>query len=203
MIYIVCFLVSAIGGLLVGGIGTGSSLLLLPTLVLVLDQVLPATDSVRFAAGTTMATIAIGAIAGGVSRFRARQVDMGLVRLLILPYTLGAFAGPWVAAQLSSPALKTYIAGLVILIAARLFFGTRPTRENQLELAPRRFEIACVLTLIALLSSRGGIAYGVFAIPYLMRFALPMQTVIGTSTVGAGIFASFGTLGYILSLIHI
>ena len=197
MIYLTCFLVSAIGGLLVGGIGTGSSLIVLPALVLVFDQLLPNLESVRFAAGTTMATIAVGAIAGGISRYRAGQVDMSLVRLLLLPYTLGAFAGPWVATLLSVAVLKTYIACLVILIAASLLFRARPGVEKQLGIDGHKIEIAGVLTIVALLSSMGGIASGVFAIPYLMRFALPMQTIIGTSTVGAGIFASFGTVGYI------
>lgn len=197
MIYVTCFFVSALGGLLVGGIGTGSSLLVLPALVLIFEQLLPNLDGVRFAAGTTMATIAVGAIAGGISRYRAGQVDTSLVRLLILPYTLGAFAGPWVASVLSVPALKTYIACLAILIAASLVFRSRPSVERRLKIDGRKIEIVGVLTSIALLSSMGGIASGVFAIPYLMRFALPMQTIIATSTVGAGIFASFGTVGYI------
>ncbi len=42
-----------------------------------------------------------------------------------------------------------------------------------------------------------GIASGIFAIPYLGRFAIPLRTVIGTSTVGAALYSAFGTLGHV------
>ena len=197
MVYLICFLASAIGGLLVGSIGTGSSLIVLPTLVIVFDQLLPNIDSVRIAAGTTMATIAVGAIAGGVSRYRAGQVDPELIRLLALPYVFGAFVGPWLATYISTPVLKTYIACLIIFIAVQMLLGVRPTEATQSIAAANKLAIMSVLTLIALLSSMGGIASGVFAIPFLMRFSLPLQTILGTSTMGAGIFASTATLSYI------
>ena len=50
---------------------------------------------------------------------------------------------------------------------------------------------------IGLGSSLAGVASGVFAIPYLSRFDIPLRTAIGTSTVGAALYSGFGTLGYI------
>ena len=197
MIYLLCFAASAFGSLLVGGIGTGSSLVILPTLVLVLDQVLPQVDAIRYAAGTTMAVIAVGAISGGISRYRAKQVDVSLIRLLAIPYIVGALLGPWLASCLPVSALRIYVAGLIIIVAVRLVFVARPMSENLRSIEGHEFQIAVIMTLIALLSSLGGIASGIFAIPYLMRFSLPMNTIVGTSTVGAGIFASFATIGYV------
>ncbi len=58
-------------------------------------------------------------------------------------------------------------------------------------------EICAVLFGIGLASSMAGIASGIFAIPYLSRFAISLRTVIGTSTVGAALYSAFGTLGHI------
>jgi len=54
-----------------------------------------------------------------------------------------------------------------------------------------------VFLAIGVAGSVAGIASGIFAIPYLSRFALSIRTAIGTSTASAAVYAVFGTIGYV------
>ena len=133
LIYLVCALASAIGGLLVGLIGTGSSLVMMPTLTLVLPVLLPGYDILRLAAGTTMATMAAGAISASYSRFRSGDIDFRLLRLVLIPYICGALTGPWISRYLPTGLLRWYLAVILVIIAIRLLLirdnRPRPVRN--------------------------------------------------------------------------
>ena len=197
MFFVLCIIASAVGSFLVGGIGTGSSLILLPALILIFDQTFHGFDVLRLAAGTTIATIAVGAIAGGVSRYRAGQVDVILLRLLVVPYVIGGFVGPWVGKLLSTDGLKIYIAVLLFCAGLKMFYTQRGNVANLLNYNEHKIQIFLVLTLIGVISSMGGIASGLFAIPFLMRFALPLHLIAGTSTMAAAVYASVAAVGYV------
>jgi len=197
MVYLLYVLVSGVGGLLVGVIGTGSSLVVLPSLVLIFGSVLPGVDTLRLAAGTTMATIAAGAIAGGLSQYRAGHVDLQLFRLMLLPYVIGSLAGPWISRLLAVQVLETYLAVIIGLVALRMLVMNRREITSSRDYHHHRVELGFVLLLVAICSSVAGVASGIFAIPYLTRFSLPMRTVIGTSTAAAGVYATLGAIGYV------
>jgi uncharacterized protein len=190
-------LASASGGLIVGMLGTGSSLILLPMLILIFGSNMPADVSLRLAAGTTMATIAVGAVAGAIAQHRAGNIDTHLFKLTIGPYVLGAFCGPWVSRALPSGLLGGYVAILIGIVAVRMLLAGRNRLPSDRRFVDYRKELCVVLTVIAIGSSIAGVASGIFAIPYLLRFAIPVRTVMGTSTASAAVFASCGALGYV------
>jgi uncharacterized membrane protein YfcA len=190
-------LASGAGGLLVGILGTGSSLILLPSLALIFGAALPGGASLRLAAGTTMATMAVGAIAGAVAQYRAGHVDLKLLRLTVLPYALGALAGPWISRGLPATILGVYVSAVICVVALRMLFpGPRQAKPEQ-SYAAHPGQIRATLTLISVGCSIVGIASGLFAIPYLSRFSVPMRTVIGTSTASAAVYSTFGAIGYV------
>ena len=195
-IWIVFALASGIGALMVGLIGFGSSLVILPVLLVSFPTMFAPEIAVRLAAGTTMATMAVSALAAGASQARSKQVCWPLLRLAALPYLLGALIGPWLAKYLPVTALRLYAAGILILLGIMVLRrpATSPTGR---EWHAHQLEIRAMLFGIGLCSSVAGIASGMFAIPYLSRFSLPLREVIGTSTVAAAIYSLFGTLGYI------
>lgn len=197
MVYLLYALASGVGGLLVGMIGTGSSLVLLPSLVLIFAAVLPDFDTLRLAAGTTMATMAVGAFAGALTQYRAGHVDLQLLRLMMLPYVVGSLVGPWISRLLPAQALGIYVALVIGFVALRMIFVGQEKLAASRDFGAHRFEISTVLTGVGICSSVAGIASGIFAIPYLTRFSLPMRTIIGTSTAGAAVYATFGAIGYI------
>ena len=196
--FLLYVLASAAGGVLVGLIGTGSSLVVLPSLALIFASVLEGHDTLRFAAGTTMAAMAVGAIAGALTQYRAGHVDLRLFRWTLAPYVVGALIGPWISRLLPSRFLGAYVAIIIVVVALRLLFEYRAAPRSPRAYVAYRLEITAVLASIAIFSSIAGVASGIFAIPYLVaRFSLPIRTIIGTSTAGAAVYSTFGAIGYV------
>lgn len=197
MTWLILALAAGLGALAVGLIGFGSSLVILPTLAVVFPTMFVPQLALRLAVGTTMATMTIGALAAGIAQARGGRVTWPLLRLAIFPYLAGALLGPWGARLLPVQALRLYIAGILVLLGLWALRSRRSATLGSRDWRGHKIEICIVLFVVGLASSAAGIASGVFAIPYLSRFDLPLRTVIGTSTVGAALYCVFGTLGYI------
>ena len=197
MSWVVLALAGGIGALLVGMIGFGTSLVVLPTLAIVFPSMFSADTALRMATGTTMATMAVGAVAAGAAQSRGEHVSWPLLRLAILPYAAGALLGPWTARYLPVDVLRIYVAGMLMIVGLWSLSRQGTGSGAQRQWCEHRLEICTVLFGIGLASSMAGIASGIFAIPYLSRFAIPLRTVIGTSTVGAALYSAFGTLGHV------
>ncbi len=196
--YFLYVLASAIGGLLVGLIGTGMSLVVLPSLILIFAALLDGYDTLRLAAGTTMAAMAAGAIAGALTQYRAGHLDTRLFQWMLPPYIVGAMVGPWLSRLLPSRFLSVYVAVIITAIALRMLLANHAALRSPRDYAAHRFEITLVLAGIALLSSIAGVASGIFAIPYMVaRFSLPIRTIIGTSTAAAALYSTVGAIGYV------
>lgn len=190
-------LASAVGAVLVGMIGTGTSLIILPTLGTVFPTMFPADVALRLATGTTLATMSVSAFSASFAQARRGQVCWPLLRLTVLPYFMGAMLGPWLARAVDIDLLRIYVAVMLAVI------GLASLRRSGLAAsAPRdwrkhRVRIFAVLMLIGTTSSAAGVASGIFAIPFLARFNLPLRTVIGTSTVSATLYSLFGAMGHV------
>jgi uncharacterized membrane protein YfcA len=197
VVYLLYALASSVGGLLVGVLGTGSGLVVLPSLILIFAGVLPGFDTLRLAAGTTMATMAVGAIAGALTQYRAGHVDLQLLRLMLFPYVIGSLIGPWISRFLPAQVLGIYLSIIISIVALRMLFVGSGMTSSKRDYGAHRLEISLVLICVGICSSVAGVASGIFAIPYLTRFSLPMRTIIGTSTAGAAVYATFGAIGYI------
>jgi uncharacterized membrane protein YfcA len=197
MTWIALALAGGIGALVVGMIGFGTSLVVLPTLAILLPTMFAPDTALRLATGTTMATMAVGAMVAGVARFRGGHVSWPLLRLAILPYAAGALLGPWIGRYLPVDGLRLYVAGMLMVIGVWTLGRQSTGSGGQREWRAHRPELRAVLFGIGLASSVAGIASGIFAIPYLSRFAIPLRTVIGTSTVAAALYSTFGTLGHV------
>lgn len=190
---------AGLGAIAVGLIGFGSSLVILPTLALVFPTMFAPEVALRLAAGTTLATMTTGAVSAGIAQARAGRVEWPLLRLAIFPYLLGALSGPWGARFLPVQALRLYVAGVLVLLGVGALRSRRSAVVPGRTWQAHKAEIGAVLFVIGFASSAAGIASGVFAIPYLSRFELPLRRVIGTSTVAAAFYCMFGIVGYISS----
>lgn len=195
--FFIYILAAAVGGLLVGIIGTGNALVIMPTLAITFPTVLPGEHALRLATGTTMATMAVGAFVAAAAQHQFGRVDKSLLTLSIFPYLCGALAGPWISLWLPTSALRAYLALVITVVAVFLIAFDRGKVNSGRNVASHRAQIIAVLLVIAVASSIAGIASGIFAIPYLLRFDLPIKTVVGTSTAAAGFYSLFGALGYV------
>lgn len=197
MTWIILAFAGGIGALLVGMIGVGTSLVVLPTLAILFPTLFAADTALRLATGTTMATMAVAAVTAGIARSRDAHVSWPLLRLAILPYAAGALLGPWAARHLPVDVLRVYVAGMLVVVGLWTLSGRGIGSGGQRDWHAHRLELRVVLFGIGFAGSVAGVASGLFAIPYLSRFAIPLPTVIGTSTVGAALYSAFGTLGHL------
>jgi len=197
--YALYILVSAVGGLLVGVLGTGSTLLLLPSLVLVFGATLPGADALRLAAGTTLASMSVGAVSGAVAQYRRGQLDLALFGRMLPPYVLGGLLGPWINRAVPVSVLGIYVSLLILVIGLRMLFVAPARPGTGREYRDHPLETRLVFFVIGVAGSIAGIASGIFAIPYLSRFSLSIRTAIGTSTASAAVYAICGTIGYVSS----
>lgn len=196
MSWLLFALAGGAGALLVGMIGFGSSLVILPVLLLVFPGMFEPEIAVRMAVGTTMASMIIGAISAGLAQSRNQMICWPLLRLMMLPYLLGAGLGPWISRYLPIDVLSYYIVGLLVIVGIRTLHTPHKVEMHR-RWIDSRGQISLVHFFIGLVSSVAGIASGIFAIPYLSRFDLALRTVIATSTVAAALYSLFATLGHI------
>lgn len=190
---------SAAGGLLVGVLGTGSTLLLLPALVLVFTATLPGADALRLAAGTTLASMSVGAVSGAIAQYRRGQLDLALFRHMLPPYVAGGLLGPWINRTVPVGLLSAYVSLLIFVMGLRMLFAAPAQPGAGRDYREHPIETRVVFLLIGIAGSVAGVASGIFAIPYLSRFSFSIRTVIGTSTASAAVYAICGTIGYVSS----
>ncbi len=196
MVCLTFFVAGGIGGLLIGVIGTGSSLVMLPTLIFIFSELFAEYDYLRLAVGTTVASMTFGAIAGAVSHWRVGNLELSIFRAMILPYVLGSIAGPWLNRYLPTQWLRMYLVVILLLLGAQMLLSVVTTARAKTDRGVDLKLMRPVFFLIAVASSMGGVASGMLTIPFLSRYSLSMRRVIGTSTTGAAVFTVAGLVGY-------
>ena len=185
-----------LGGLLLGLLGTGSSLVVLPALSLIFPYLLKTPIAIKMAVGTCMATIAVGAIAAAFSYGKEEQASHPLLLMSCSMYLLGAFLGPWITHGLPVKALHIYIGIILLINGLYVLFNTFHHQETEALKAYSVPEVLGVSFIVALLSSASGVASGLFMIPYLARF-IPYRQAVVTAVVGAAFYATVGALSYV------
>ena len=115
MIDLLGLLYGAMVGVSLGLTGGGGSLLAVPLLVYGLG--VPAAQAV----GTSLAAVGAVALGGAVQRWRAGQVETRVGLIFALGGMAGAPLGSWAGRQISATLLLVAFAGLMLLIAAKMW----------------------------------------------------------------------------------
>jgi uncharacterized membrane protein YfcA len=123
-------------------------------------------------------------------------VRWDVVRQITLGILVGTFSGTWLAAQLSTRALKIFFACFLYYVAATMLsnFKPKPTR-----MLPGLVGMNGVGVMIGVISSLVGIGGGALSIPFMMWCNVPVHHAIGTSAAIGFPIAVAGTAGYILN----
>jgi len=169
---------------------------MLPTLIFIFSGLFPEYDYLRLALGTTVAAMTFGAVTAAITHWRASNVDVSIFKTMIVAYVLGALAGPWINRFMPTQWLKVYLSLILLLIGMQMLLSIATILEDNAAKSTEPKTMRLVFFLIATLSSMGGVASGMLAIPYLSHYPMTMQRVIGTSTTGAAVFTVAGLIGY-------
>jgi uncharacterized protein len=106
--------IGLVAGLFSAIFGVGGGIVLVPLLIIVVGL-----DG-KVAAGTSLATIGVTALAGTILYGVEGHVEVAHAALVGLPATLGAVAGTAIQQRLSARALSLAFAGLLAVIAVLL-----------------------------------------------------------------------------------
>ena len=175
----------------------------------------------REAVGISLAAVGATALVGFVSRLRLGQVEVRTGLLFAVAGMLGAPVGSWVAGQIPERWLLMLFAGLMVVIAARLWYqsaGARTATEcgvkaNDMDRPTCRRDASGMLMLTsrcaALLFAIGlgtgfltglfGVGGGFIIVPALVMFSgMSIHRAIGTSLMVIALVSVSGVLSYIL-----
>lgn len=184
----------AVGGIIMGVIGTGSSLIILPVLIFIFPAIFPETQALHSAVGTTVAALFVGTCSGAVYCIKQRLFDKKLIVWLTLPLMAGALLAPVVSGFLPVHILAMYIAGCIFTIG--VYNLCRKPKQNH-ELKPYNLLFSMLFAFFnSIVSGVAGVALGILMIPYLTRH-LPFQQAKGTNIILGVFYALFAAIGYV------
>ncbi|SEN75014.1 sulfite exporter TauE/SafE family protein [Lihuaxuella thermophila] len=140
--------------------------------------------------------------ASGISHLRFGNVDKTIVKRLIIPGSIGAFAGACFLSSLPGDLVKPYVAAFLFLLGfyvlGRFLFGS-PTVSGEAKISKR---FLTPLGLVAgFLDSTGGGGWGPLTTPILLsRKGIETRKVIGSVDTSECAIAISATVGFIISL---
>lgn len=190
----------AFAGILAGLLGVGGGTVIVPALVLAFTALhFPSAHILHLALGTSMASILFTSVASLRAHHRRGAVNWSVVARLAPGIVGGTLAGVWLAARLSSDALKVIFVTFAWFVAAQMLLNLKPRAARSL---PATAGMLASGGAIGAVSSFVGIGGGTLSVPFMTWCNVPLHTVIGTSAALGFPIAAAGVTGYILNGWH-
>lgn len=199
--YAAYLLLGAAAGLFGGMFGIGGGTLLVPVLLFVFDaQHFPADHAMHLALGTSMANILFTALASMRKHHQHGAVNWSVVRGITPGILLGTALGAAFASAIAPRMLGLIFALFVLAAATQILLDVRPHAARQL---PGSAGLTSVGVFTGWLSTLVSIGGGTIVVPFLVWCNVPLRHAIGTSAAIGFPVAVGGTLGYIITGMHI
>jgi len=183
-------------GVLLGMLGGGGSILMVPVFVYVLHF------EPKHAIGMSLFVVGLTSLAGAINYHRRRNVDF---RVAIL-FGSAAMAATYVASHLAmyvSGAVQLILFALVMLVGATMMFRRTgqimpPPDHHSIPFSPRRRLLFITKGLgVGALTGLVGVGGGFLIVPALVLIGnLPMKRAVGTSLLIIAMNAAVGFIGY-------
>ena len=183
--------VGAITGIAAGLLGVGGGLIVVPALATIFAITDPGNPwLMQMALGTSLATIIPTSISSLLAHYRRGAVNMADVQRLAPGLMVGALVGAWFASLIDTHALKIGYGVFILLVAAQMLTGIRPTAHRADN--PRM----AVATAIGIISALAGIGGGSMTVPYLTWKGRDLRQAIATSAACGLPIALAATIGF-------
>ena len=154
-----------------------------------------ASASIHFAEIATTA-------ASGTAHYRFGNVDVALLKRMVLPGAIGAFVGALFLGSISGDLIKPFVSAFLLLlgvyVTASVLFGLRNKREKKLLSHWKTVPLSIVAGFF---DSVGGGGWGPIATPTLMAHtAMSPRRVVGTVDASEFAVTLAGSAGFLLVL---
>jgi uncharacterized membrane protein YfcA len=204
---LIFLLTGALAGLLLGMLGVGCGLIIVPILAFWLPRhgVHPALV-MQMAITTSLLIIIITCLASLRIHYRNGNIKWIIIRYAWAGIVLGAALGAILVHYFNTETLKLIFGIFIIYIAVYLFIKLwqpiiiQPT-DTKIILF-RKSILVSIMTCIAFISSLVGIGGGSFMVPFFRYMQLSMLEAVATSTACAFLVALIGALTMIIASLH-
>lgn len=198
MILVLLFFVSLAAGFIVGLIGVGSTLIVLPTLLIVLTKWLPHAPAIKIAIANTLACTTISVSSAAWMHWKRGNVNVRLFCTISLVYIFTALIGARLVHILPEKTLSVMVGVMLVLLAIRLILKRSYQVRQVTQLEMSKIGFLCITPMAGLINSICGIGTGNIIIPFLSRYYL-LQQAVGTSLASTVIACSLGAFAYIIN----
>lgn len=188
--------IGALAGVMAGLLGVGGGLIIVPTIAWTFHTQHVTGDIImHLAIGTSLATIMITSIASVYAHHLHGAVLWPVFWRLAPGIVVGALLGAAVADALHSDTLQVVFGIFVLVMAAHMAFGARPSPHRELPGVPAMLAVGGVIGLISGIVGIGG---GSMTVPFLSWCNIKMGNAVATSAACGFPIALGGTTGYVV-----
>lgn len=178
-------------GLLLGLVGGGGSIITVPILVYAIGL------TPHRATATSLVIVGLTALSGAVPHAREGRVDFRTAVAFGVAGILGAFGGTWINQRVSGPMILLLFGVLMLLVAARMAFGTEPAARG-VDFTRHPLAVPVAGLIVGLMTGFFGVGGGFLIVPALvLALGLPMRIAVGTSLVIIAINSVSGILAHL------
>ncbi len=193
--------VGAVAGTLAGLFGIGGGLVIVPMMVFTLSRhAVPHEYIMHLALGTSLGTIIFTSVSSSWSHHRRGAVEWATVLRIVPGILVGTLLGSFIVARMSTNFLKVFFAIFLYYAATQMMIDRKPKPSKEL---PGRLGMFFAGDVIGMVSSFVGIGGGTLSVPFMMWCNMPVHRAIGTSAAIGFPIAVTGTLGYVITGLHV
>lgn len=188
-------LFGALTGLLAGLLGIGGGVIAVPVLYYTLGRFgYPDSELMRLAVATSLATTIITAFGASWSHHQKKAIRFDAFKEILKGLFFGCITGAFVAARLENDLLRYIFGSAVIPLSVYFFFPRLPSPS----FAPSpNYTLGIWSFFVGFLSTLLGIGGGLFFIPILLGYRLPIRNAIATSSASTFASALIATLAFL------
>lgn len=190
-------LVGSVAGVIAGLFGIGGGVVIVPALMVALNQQgIDSSVVIHLAIGTSLAIITVTGASSALGHWKKGAIVVELLKRMLPGLMLGAVLGGLIAGQLRADLLERYFGIFMLLLAFRMLLAKPPKAGRQPASLPAMFTVG---TLIGTFSALFGVGGGVLSVPWLARNGASLARAIGTSAACGLPIAAVGAVTFMMT----
>ena len=178
-------------GLIAGLLGIGGGVIAVPVLYFTLwGSGFPHDELMHVAVATSLATTVITAFGASWSHHQKKTVRFDALKLIAIGLLFGCTAGVLLTYCLDNALLRFIFGASILLLSVYFFFPQLPSPNLA---SHPNWSLSIWSVVVGALSTLLGVGGGIFFVPILLGYQLPMKNAIATSSASTLLSAFLGT----------
>lgn len=190
MEWLLAVIIGAVVGLLLGILGGGGAVLIVPSMVYLLHV------DEHVALATALVIVGTNALLGGFMAWREKRTDIATALIFGASGMATAYLGARLSRNIPGDMLLIAFSILLLIIATLMYRGN--SNLQQAETARPRWHIIGVGAIVGLVTGTLGVGGGFLIVPAMVLLVgMPMRQAVGTSLIVIAINSAASLLGHL------